>query len=214
MGWLAKLCSLPGLLRGLDETDLDPDPVRQFHRWYALARRSWTPWPSSFCLTTVSAEQRPSSRMMLLKGADPRGFVFYTHYVGRKAGELAHVPYAAMVFHWVELVRQVRIEGAVAKVPRAESEAYFRSRPRLSQIGAWASRQSQPLSGRDEFDERVRGFEREFEGREVPLPDHWGGYRLAPQRFEFWQGRPGRLHDRFVYTPAAAGGWTVTRLNP
>lgn len=214
MGWLASMMSVRGLLVGLDESRLDPDPFAQFSRWFTFAKRARCPWPTSFCLSTVSDVGRPAARMMLLKGFDLRGFVFYTHYVGRKAMELDGCPFAAMTFHWVELVRQVRIEGRVVKIARAESEAYFRSRLRLSQIGAWASRQSRPLESRAAFDARVEAFEKEFHGRDVPLPDHWGGYRVVPDRFEFWQGRPGRLHDRFVYTPAEAGGWTITRLNP
>ncbi len=214
MSWITRLASLPGLFFGLDTDDLDPDPIRQFQRWMRAARWTRCFWPTSFCLSTVGVDGRPAGRMMLLKGVDDRGFVFYTHTVGRKADELARTPYAAMTFHWVELLRQVRIEGRVAQVSREEAEAYFATRARLARVGAWASRQSQPLSGRAEFLRRCREVEERFRGRDVPLPPHWGGYRVAPDVLEFWQGRPGRLHDRFRYSRLADGGWTLERLYP
>ncbi len=152
--------------------------------------------------------------MMLLKGADERGFVFYTHVVGRKAEELRRVPYAAMTFHWNELIRQVRIEGRVDPMPREEAEAYFATRSRGSQIGAWASHQSQPLESRAAFMARYREYQQQFRGRPVPLPPHWGGFRLVPDTYEFWQGRPYRLHDRFRYERTPDGRWIIQRLYP
>ncbi len=214
MSWMARLCALPGIFRGLDESELDADPIRQFRRWYTFACRARCPLPDSFMLATVSPAGRPAARMMLLKGADERGFVFYTHYVGRKGVEMEKTPFAALVFHWVELARQVRIEGTVEKMPHPESEAYFRTRTRGSRIGAWASRQSEPLESRASFDAEVLRRTEEFRGRDVPLPPHWGGYRVRPLAMEFWQGRPNRLHDRFLYDRTDADSWSITRLQP
>ncbi len=214
MSWFTQLASIRGVFFGLAEADLDPDPVRQFQRWMAFARRARCFWPTSFCLSTVTPAGRPAARMMLLKGADARGFAFYTHTVGRKADEMARAPFAAMTFHWNELIRQVRIEGRVEKLSREESEAYFASRSRGSRIGAWASRQSEPLASRAEFMKRCREFETRFNGADVPLPEHWGGYRVVPDAIEFWQGRPNRLHDRFRYTRRSDGGWDIARLYP
>ena len=214
MSLLARVCGIRGVFFGLDESRLDADPVAQFRRWFAFARRTGCPWPSPFCLSTATPAGRPAGRMILLKGADARGFAFYTHYVGRKASELQHTPFATMTFHWIELLRQVRIEGRVEKLSWVESNAYFQSRLRDSRIGAWASHQSEPLASRAEFDARFDEFKRKFAGGEVPLPPHWGGYRLIPDSMEFWQGRPNRLHDRFRYTPDGAGGWRIVRLNP
>jgi pyridoxamine 5'-phosphate oxidase len=214
MSLTTRIASIKGVFFGLAEADLDPDPIRQFQRWLAFARRSRSFWPTSFCLSTVTPAGRPAARMMLLKGADARGFTFYTHMVGRKADEMAFAPFAAMTFHWNELIRQVRIEGRVGKLSREESEAYFASRSRYSRIGAWASRQSEPLVSRTEFMERCREFEKRFDGADVPLPEHWGGYRVVPDAVEFWQGRPNRLHDRFRYTRRSDGGWDIKRLYP
>ena len=213
MSLIAKALSIKGVFFGLSEGALAPDPIVQFRRWYAFARRARCPWPSSFALATAGADGRPTVRLMLLKGVDERGFVFYTHYVGRKAAEIEQNPWAAVAFHWIDLVRQVRVEGRVERIDAAESDAYFARRPRGSRIGAWASRQSEPLAARAGFDARYREFDARFRGGPVPRPLHWGGYRVIPDAIEFWQGRPNRLHDRFQYR-RADGGWTVRRLYP
>ncbi len=213
MSLIARAFSIKGVFFGLSERDLQPDPIEQFRRWFAFARRVRCPWPSSFALATVGLDGAPAVRMMLLKGVDEHGFAFFTHYVGRKAAELERTPRAAMAFHWVELVRQVRVEGEVEKLSWAQSNAYFQSRPRASRIGAWASRQSEPLESRAAFDARYREYADRFRGAEVPLPPHWGGYRVRPRIIEFWQGRPNRLHDRFQYRREEAG-WTRRRLYP
>lgn len=213
MSWRAKLWAIGGLVRGLKESDVDPDPIVQFRKWYAFARRAGCPWPDSMALATVGANGRPAVRLMLLKGVDERGFVFYTHYNRRKAGEMAAHPHVALSFHWVDLIRQVRVEGRVEKATPEESEAYFHSRLRGSQIGAWASPQSETLAGRDQLERAVQEYTRQFKGREVPLPPHWGGYRVVPDRIEFWQGRPSRLHDRLCFTRTDSG-WRMVRLAP
>lgn len=213
MSLWTRCLSIRGVFFGLSEADLHADPVAQFSLWYRFARRARCPWPSSFALATTGEENRPSLRMMLLKGVDGRGFVFYTHTQGRKASEMERTPRAAMAFHWIELLRQVRVEGRVEAVSREEAAAYFASRPRGSRIGAWASLQSEPLASRAEFDARVRECERRFKGGPVPLPPHWGGYRVIPEVIEFWQGRPNRLHDRFQYRRTEFG-WVRRRLYP
>lgn len=164
-------------------------------------------------VATATSDGAPSARMMLLKGVDPGGFVFFTNYESRKGGELRANPRAALVFHWPILQRQVRVEGTVTRLSPAESEAYFRTRPRGSRIGAWASTQSAELPSRAELDRKVGEQERRFAGQEVPLPPFWGGYRLVPMTIEFWQGRLDRLHDRIRYTRSDAG-WSVSRLYP
>jgi pyridoxamine 5'-phosphate oxidase len=209
----ARIYSLKSLLWGLRETTVDPDPLAQFRTWYGHARWTGLPMPNSFSLATVTPDGRPDARMLLLKGVDQKGFVFYTNYESRKADEIAKNRNAAMVFHWNELFRQVRIEGQVEKVSAAESDAYFQSRVRGSRIGAWASKQSSMISNREELEAKVREVESQFRGQHIPCPPFWGGFRLIPERIEFWQGRPNRLHDRLCFVRKGMG-WKVLRLSP
>lgn len=197
----------------LRKSDLDPDPFVQFGAWMAEAVAGDLLEPTAMTLATVGHEGRVSARMVLLKGYGPEGFVFYSNYASRKAADLAANPQAALVLYWDRLERQVRIEGSMEKLTREASEAYFRSRPRGSQLAAWASPQSEPLSGREELLARAAAVAERFEGREVAMPDHWGGYRLRPDALEFWQGRPDRLHDRFRYS-ASGDDWLLERLAP
>ena len=213
MNLLAGLVGLGCVARGVREADLQADPVEMFRRWFALAKRARLHQPNAFCVSTATLAGAPSSRMVLLKGFDARGFVFYTNYESRKGGEIAANGRAAMLFFWSELHRQVRIEGVLARVSREESEAYFHSRPRGSQLGAWASHQSRPLASREELMRREKDFEKQYAGQVIPLPPYWGGFRLAPETFEFWQCKAYRLHDRFVYTRSGAA-WTTQRLSP
>ena len=192
----------------LRRRDLDPDPLRQFERW-----REEAGGLDTVALATATAEGAPSLRMVLLKGADERGFVFHSSYEGRKARELAQNPRAALLFYWQEPGRQVRVEGEVERVDQADSEAYFRTRPRGGQLAAWASTQSEVIGSREELEEQFREVEAEYEGRDVPLPPHWGGFRLVPESYEFWEHRDNRLHDRFRYR-REGGGWTIERLSP
>ena len=203
---------------GLDVPDLEPDPITMFRRWMDDTVASGLHEPNAMVVSTVSADGRPSSRMVLLKGVDDRGFVFFTNYESRKAAEIAANPHVSLLFPWHDLQRQVRVEGAASKVSAEESEAYFASRPRESQLGAWASPQSRVVASRSALDERYGGVLAQFaELDEVPVPPHWGGFRVAPYAVEFWQGRKGRMHDRLVYRrveddPHAP--WTVDRLAP
>jgi len=199
----------------LAEADVDADPLRQFNRWLSEAVRAELPEPTAMTLATADAEGRPSARIVLLKGADADGFVFYTNYASRKGDELAVRPQAALLFHWVELERQVRIEGTVAKVAAAESDAYFATRPLLSRLGAWASPQSREIPDRGWLEHEFAAAQRHVaaDGTSVPRPAHWGGYRLMPEALEFWQGRRSRLHDRLRYSREAAN-WRLTRLAP
>ena len=194
----------------LHRADLDPDPLRQFHRWHDEAAGVVTE-PDAMVLATATPDGAPSARMVLLKGADERGFRFFTNAESRKGVELARNPRAALLFHWPD--RQVRVEGMVAPVPAAESDAYFASRGEGSRLSAAASPQSRPVSGRDELEAAVDALRAGYPGG-PPRPPHWGGYRLVPDAYEFWQHGDDRLHDRFRYTPAAAGGWRVERLGP
>ena len=200
---------------GLHESDADPDPMKQFRKWFDEALAANLHEPNAMTLATATPNGRPSARVVLLKGFDERGFVFYTNYEGRKGRELEENPHCALVFYWGELERQVRIEGRASRVPVEESDAYYASRPRGSRLGAWASAQSDPVEDRDVLEERLRGLEEEYEGREALRPPFWGGYRVEPGEIEFWQGRENRLHDRLVYRRAGgAGGWNVVRLQP
>ena len=193
----------------------DPtDPFARFQAWLAAAEASEPNDPNAMTLATATADGRPSARMVLLKGVDDRGFVFYTNRESRKGGELADNPHAALLFHWKSLRRQVRVEGPVEEVSAAESDAYFASRPRLSRLGAWASDQSRPLSSRAVLVGRVAELELRYTFGEIPRPPHWGGYRLVPEAFEFWQDMPYRLHDRSRLVRATGGGWDESRLFP
>ena len=198
---------------GLDESDLDPNPVEQFRRWFDEALAANLHEPNAMTLATATPDGQPSARIVLLKGYDERGFVFYTSHEGRKGRELTENPRCALLFYWGEMGRQVRIEGTAARVPEEEADAYFASRPRGSRLGAWASAQSREVGGRQALEDRLWNLELEYEGREVPRPPFWGGYRVEPTKFEFWQGRENRLHDRLVYR-RAGNGWEVSRLQP
>jgi pyridoxamine 5'-phosphate oxidase len=189
------------------------EPLERFRAWFREAEEAGVEFPEVMTLATATADGAPSARMILLKGVDEDGFVFYTGYGSRKAEELASNPRAALVLYWQPLGRQVRVEGDVERVSEAESAAYFASRPRGSQLAAWASQQSRPLESRDELEQRYAKLEREYEGREVPLPPHWGGFRLRPDAIEFWQHRDNRLHDRVRYTRAREG-WDAQVLSP
>lgn len=198
---------------GLEESDVSPNPIEQFRRWFDEALNTNLHEPNAMTLATVTREGKPSARIVLLKGYDERGFVFYTNYEGRKARELEENPSTALLFYWGELERQVRVEGRASRIPEKESDAYFASRPRGSQLGAWVSEQSRIIADRGELEEKLRSLEAEHEGREVPRPPFWGGYRVEPEAIEFWQGRENRLHDRLVYR-RKNGGWRIERLQP
>ena len=200
--------------RPFDEGDLDPDPLALFGRWFEEASAVGAFEPDAVALATVSAAGAPSARMVLMKSYDERGLTFFTNYGSRKAAELDESPRAALLFHWPELGRQVRVEGEVERVGRDESVAYARSRSRASQLSALASPQSRPVPDRAWLERRVAELAAEHEGDEVPVREDWGGYRLAPAAWEFWQHRPDRLHDRFRFEPDASGGWTTERLGP
>jgi pyridoxamine 5'-phosphate oxidase len=183
----------------MDVRELDPDPLQQFERWFAEAREAGLAAPEAMALATATPDGRPSVRMVLMKNADERGFDFYTHYESRKGGELAANPHAALLFHWQPLGRQVRVEGRVVRIAPAECEAYFVTRPLESRLAAWASPQSRTLESREELERLYDGAKKRFQGKEVPLPPHWGGFRLEPDAYEFWQHGDDRLHDRVRY---------------
>ena len=214
-----KIMSLADLrkdysLSGLLEKDLARDPFRQFDKWFQEAQAAKVVEPNAMTLATATRDGRPSARTVLLKGVDGRGFVFYTNYESRKGRELTENPRATLLLPWLALERQITIEGAVAKISREESAAYFHSRPRASQLGAWVSQQSSIITGRAALEDAMKVLEKKHAGVEVPLPPAWGGYRLVPEIVEFWQGRRSRLHDRLRYRRETSGDWTVERLAP
>jgi pyridoxamine 5'-phosphate oxidase len=197
----------------LSEDRVESDPVAQFAQWYERAQAAVKPLPHAVALATATGAGHPSLRMVLLKGFDAHGFVFYTNYRSRKGRELARNPRATLLFHWGEIERQVRIDGRVEKLTARESDEYFATRPRGSQLAAWASPQSAVLARRDPLERRFAAFARKYPAA-VPRPPHWGGYRLVPQAFEFWQGREDRLHDRVLYRRVRGGRWRIDRLAP
>lgn len=197
----------------LDEGQVSADPVAEFGRWFTQAKEAQVLEPNAMTLATATRDGTPSARIVLLKGYDERGFVFFTDYRSQKGTELAENPQASLVFYWAELERQVRISGPVSVVSREESEAYFQTRPRPSQLSTWVSHQSQVIPGRKLLEAGVRKVEDQFPG-DVPLPPHWGGYRVTPETVEFWQGRESRLHDRLRYLRKKGGGWRLERLSP
>jgi pyridoxamine 5'-phosphate oxidase len=199
---------------GLAESDVDPDPIVQFDRWFEQTRQAGLKEPNAMTLATATPEGSPSARIVLLKGIDAHGFAFYTNYESQKGRELTANPRAELVFYWAELERQVRIHGTVEKTPREESETYFHSRPRGSQLGALVSHQSRVIAGRSVLEQDLSQLEQTLKDQQVPMPEEWGGFRLRPESFEFWQGRPNRLHDRLRYTMEARGSWSLERLSP
>jgi pyridoxamine 5'-phosphate oxidase len=200
-------------LDGLDEKTIDPDPIQQFQAWFDDAITARLPLPEAMTLATATPDGKPSARMVLLKQVDEDGFVFFTNYNSAKAEQLDANPYAALVFYWAPLDRQVRVEGSVVRTSAQESRDYFRTRPRESQIGAWASAQSEVIRSREALEQRAQELEALYCDREIDCPEHWGGYRLRPERIEFWKSRIGRLHDRILYE-RGSDGWTITRLAP
>jgi pyridoxamine 5'-phosphate oxidase len=200
--------------RTLSESDLSPHPIVQFNRWYADAVHSGLPHPEVMTLATVSPDGKPAARIVLLKHVDSGGFFFFSNYGSLKSRSILLNPAVALVFHWDILERQVRVEGRAEKVTEEVSNSYFRTRDRQSQIGAWASNQSTEIPDRNSLETRCLEFEKRFAGGEVPRPDYWGGFRIVPDRVEFWQGRAGRLHDRLVYAKTDTTPWRISRLAP
>ena len=200
--------------KGLRRSDLDPNPIRQFANWFTAAIEASIRDVNAMSLATAGRDARPSVRIVLLKSFDQDGFVFFTNYESAKGKQLDANPYAALGFYWIELDRQIRVSGKVERTSRDESQTYFHSRPVGSQLSAWASRQSEVLDGRRVLDARMAEMTERFSDKPIPLPPHWGGYRLKPDKIEFWQGRSNRLHDRFRYTRQADGSWQIDRLAP
>jgi len=200
-------------LKGLHENELDSNPLKQFHKWFEEALQSGLYEPNAMYLST-EADSRPTGRIVLLKGLDENGFVFFTNYLSKKGREIESNPQVALTFFWKELERQVRIEGRIERTSASESDIYFASRPRGSQIGAWVSAQSEVIEGGDFLKNRQQELETQFAEKPVPRPLHWGGYRVIPDYIEFWQGRPSRLHDRLAYTKDESGDWKIERLSP
>lgn len=201
-------------MEGLNENAIDRDPFKQFQLWFDEAVAAKLPMPEAMSLATVTPDGRPTARMVLLKQVDGYGFVFFTNYNSAKARQLEINPYAALVFYWAQLDRQVRVDGKVTRTSPEESEAYFRTRPRESQIGAWASPQSEVIPAREALEQRARELTELYCDREIDCPEHWGGYRLTPDRIEFWSSRVGRLHDRILYELQPDSTWTIKRLAP
>ena len=200
--------------QGLRRSDLDLDPIKQFANWFTAAIEAGIRDVNAMSLATAGRDAKPSVRIVLLKGFDQDGFVFFTNYESEKGKQLEANPYAALAFYWIELDRQIRISGNAEKTSREESQTYFHSRPLGSQLSAWASRQSEVLDGRRVLDARMAEMTERFGGKPIPLPPHWGGYCVKPEVIEFWQGRPNRLHDRFRYRLQADGAWLIERLEP
>jgi pyridoxamine 5'-phosphate oxidase len=198
----------------LDESTVDRDPIRQFQAWFDEATAAGIDEPNAATVATATPEGRPSARVILVRGFDDRGFVFYTNYQGRKGREIEANPFASLLFFWQPLERQVRIEGPVVRVTEAESDDYFRGRPTGSKLGAWVSNQSEVVAGRAVLESDLEAVKARFTGDEIPRPPHWGGFRVVPEVIEFWQGRRSRLHDRLVFRKATDAGWTIERLAP
>ena len=204
----------PNDIEELDDNRIERDPIKQFQRWFADAFEAKLPMPDAMSLATVTPDGRPTARMVLLKQVDNDGFVFFTNYQSSKARQLEFNPYAALVFYWPQLERQVRVEGKVEKTSAEESAEYFKTRPRESQIGAWASPQSEVISAREILEQRAHELAEQYCDREIDCPEYWGGFRLQPERIEFWKGRVGRLHDRILYELQPDETWTTKRLAP
>lgn len=200
---------------GLDESSIDPNPIVQFENWFRQALAANLREPNAMTLATATHDGRPSARIVLLKEVSESGFVFYTNYRSRKARDLQQNPWAALIFYWADLERQVRIEGSVEKIQRSQSESYFQSRPKGSRLGAWASHQSQPVKSRAQLEIRLRDLEARYATSDaIPIPEFWGGYLVRPEVVEFWQGRPNRLHDRIEYRRKGEDEWQFQRLSP